>query len=401
MTKKMSSDGENDCMRRIFVIGTFSIILLFFLVVVLKDNFVNKEKSKDTTMSDNQIGEKVEFDTIEENDISQWALFNSGGAYFSSRFSNEWEADQRITRDGIDINYSGQNLKVKRKVTVAIIDTGIDISQINDMNLWTNDEEIPDDGIDNDGNGYIDDYFGWNFCDNNSKITSEQFNDNVHGTFVAGILAAKSKNYKAILTDSKFKIMCIKALEGTEGTGNVFNVIKAIKYAEKSGAQICNLSLCMYAYSEELKKAMERSSMLFIVSAGNDSAEINDDTNIYPTSFRLKNVISVGNVRFDGNLSKTSNYGKYVDIAAPGTDIISTISDNKFGCISGTSCATPYVTGLAAIISGCSMKQQKSQGIKGTICQNAAYHKQLSGYISKGRMIDFDRAISKCNHLIQ
>lgn len=383
-------------MRKILVVGAVCVIL-FFLVMVWKHDCVNREKSKETAVSNNQIGERVEFDTIEEKNISQWAFFNSGGTYFSSQFSNEWEADQRVAREGIDIHYSKQELKVKRKVTVAIIDTGIDIVQINDMNLWKNHKEIPDDGIDNDGNGYIDDYFGWNFCDNNPKITSRQFNDNVHGTFVAGVLAAKSKNYKAILIDSKFKIMCIKALEGTEGTGNIFNVIKAIEYAEKSGARICNLSLCVYAYSEKLKKVMEKSSMLFIVSAGNDSAEINHDTNIYPASFGLKNVISVGNVRFDGNISKTSNYGECVDIVAPGTDIISTISDNKFGCISGTSCATPYVTGLAAIISGYSMKPQKNLCIKEIICQNAAHHKQLSGYVSKGRMIDYDQSIDNCN----
>lgn len=384
-------------MRKALAIGAFSIILLLFLVMILNNNFANKEKTEDVAMSDNQIGERVEFNIIDENNISQWALHNSGGTYFSSPFSNEWETDSRMAKKGIDINYSRQKLRVRRNVTVAIIDTGIDISQINDINIWRNGKEIPDDGIDNDGNGYIDDYFGWNFCDNNSKVTSKQFDDNVHGTFVAGVLAATNKNYKAILTDSKFKIMCIKALEGTEGVGNILNVIKAIEYAEKSGAQICNLSLCVYAYSEKLKKVMEKSSMLFVVSAGNDSIDINNDTNIYPTSFGLKNVISVGNVRFDGNLSKTSNYGKYVDIAAPGTDIISTISDYKFGCLSGTSCATPYVTGLAAIISGYTKKRQKSQSIKKIICQNATYHEQLNSYISKGRMINFDQTISNCN----
>lgn len=243
MAKKTSSDRENNCMRRIFAIGIFSISLLFFLVVVLKGDFANNEKLKDIAMPDNQIGERVEFDTIEENDISQWALFNSGGAYFSSRFSNEWEADQRMAKEGIDIHFSSQKLNIKRIVTVAIIDTGIDISQINNVNLWKNDEEIPN----------------------------------------------------------------------------------------------------------------------------------------------------------DGNLCKASNYGQCVDMAAPGTDIISTISGNKFGCISGTSCAAPYVTGLAAIISGYSMKPQNSQDIKEIICQNATCHKQLSGYISKGRINNYDQAISNCN----
>ncbi|MGN0384118.1 MAG: S8 family serine peptidase, partial [Eubacterium sp.] len=352
-----------------------------------------KKEITEKAVTNDQTSEKVKFEIIQDDDISQWALVNYGGKYFSTQFSNEWEADKRIAQKGIDINYKKKELEIKREVTVAIIDTGIDLSQINDTNLWRNDDEIPDDNIDNDRNGYIDDYYGWNFCDNNSKITSEYLNDNIHGTHIAGILSAKNKKYKAILTDPKFNIMCIKALERAEGTGDVSNIIKAIKYAEESGAQICNLSLCVYVYSDELKKAMEESSMLFIVSAGNDSAEINKDTNIYPTSFRLNNVISVANLRFDGNLSKTSNYGEYVDIAAPGTDIISTISNNKFACMSGTSCATPYVTGLAAIIYGYTVEQLNSANIKQIICQNATCNKQLNGYISKGRMINFDKAI--------
>lgn len=157
--------------------------------------------------------------------------------------------------------------------------------------------------------------------------------------------------------------MCIKALEGEEGTGNVSNLIHAIKYAEASGAEICNLSLCAYTYSKELKQVMEKSSMLFIVAAGNDSIEINEDTGIYPACFKLKNIISVANLRFDGKISKRSNYGNVVDIAAPGTDIISVTSNNRFISLSGTSCATPYVTGLAAIIYGHSNGKLKAEDI--------------------------------------
>ena len=149
---------------------------------------------------------------------------------------------------GIDINIRDawsryDSLENKRPVTIALIDTGVDISHPELQNaIWTNADEIPDDGIDNDGNGYIDDVHGWNFLANTNQIYVGR--EDVHGTHAAGTIAA-SKNDGGIMgiTDNNYvKIMVLKALGGDEGSGSPESVISAIRYAEANGAQICNLS---------------------------------------------------------------------------------------------------------------------------------------------------------------
>ena len=305
---------------------------------------------------------------------------------------------------GIDINLQPawelyNQIENKRPVIVAIIDTGIDVDHpdLKDA-MWVNEDEIPGDGIDNDGNGFIDDVNGWNFIDNNNQLYTGK-EDN-HGTHAAGTIAAVRGSYGiAGITDNNYvKIMSLKALGGSDGTGSPDSVIQAIRYAEANGAAICNLSMGTSAYNEALAQTMQNSKMLFIVACGNGGiAGKGYDTDIYPVypaSFPFDNVISVANLLFDGSLSRDSNYGAAsVDIAAPGTYIVSTLPGNNYGFMSGTSMAAPMVTGVAAMLYSYRPEISLSD-VKNILLNSSRKLDQLSGKMVSGGMLDAYAALS-------
>ena len=286
----------------------------------------------------------------------------------------------------------------KRQVIVALIDTGVDITHPElSGSIWTNTGEIPGDGIDNDGNGYIDDVYGWNFYDNNAQVFTGT--DDNHGTHSAGTIAAARNGVGTVgICDPAYvKIMVIKTLGTSSGVGTVSNVVKAIRYAQANGASICNLSFGTMKYSEELYQAIKDSEMLFIVAAGNGDASGNgysiDEQPMYPASFELDNIISVANLRFDGQLDRASNYGvRSVDLAAPGNYILSTITGNDYAYMSGTSMAAPMVTGTAAMLYSCDASLSLMDA-RNRILQSARPLESLSGKVATGGMLDAGAAM--------
>ena len=286
----------------------------------------------------------------------------------------------------------------KRQVIVALIDTGVDITHPElSGSIWTNTGEIPGDGIDNDGNGYIDDVYGWNFYDNNAQVFTGT--DDNHGTHSAGTIAAARNGVGTVgICDPAYvKIMVIKTLGTSSGVGTVSNVVKAIRYAQANGASICNLSFGTMKYSEELYQAIKDSEMLFIVAAGNGDASGNgysiDEQPMYPASFELDNIISVANLRFDGQLDRASNYGvRSVDLAAPGNYILSTITGNDYAYMSGTSMAAPMVTGTAAMLYSCDASLSLMD-VRNRILQSARPLESLSGKVATGGMLDAGAAM--------
>lgn len=307
----------------------------------------------------------------------QWALKNDGTLRRISRMAHPVEArrsgsgerpmavyaeTEKVTEavPGIDIGIESawavyEQSTGRRPVTVALIDTGVDIShsELRDA-IWVNENEIPGDGIDNDNNGYADDVHGWNFYHGSSQLYDGE--EDSHGTHGAGTIAGawNGQGISGIADSSYVKLMVLKALGSEEGSGDSESVKQAIRYAERNGADICNLSLGSLQYDPELEELIRNSRMLFVVSAGNGDLfgrgyDI-DAWPVFPASYPEENVITVGNLMFDGNLNESSNYGAAgVDIAAPGTYILSTIPGG-YGFMSGTSMAAPMVTGVAALV---------------------------------------------------
>jgi subtilisin family serine protease len=321
----------------------------------------------------------------------QWALDNDGSFHITGQ--------KTAAAVGIDIDAQGAWERYdggSRDVVIALIDTGVDNSHPDLQNqLWTNAKEIAGNGVDDDGNGFVDDVNGWNFYDNNNKIYVNS-TDDIHGTHAAGTIAATADNgvgIAGIVRSDHVKIMVIKALGGPEGSGTTESIIKAINYAQANGASICNLSLGSYSNDRALYEVISKSSMLFVAAAGNEGTNT-DQTPCYPAAYQLDNIISVANLSFDGTLHETSNYGATsVDLAAPGTYILSTAPSSKYCYMTGTSMATPMVTAAAAMLytyySDISLTQVRTALL-------SSVHKldSLSGKTVTGGMLDLDAAMT-------
>jgi subtilisin family serine protease len=234
-------------------------------------------------------------------------------------------------------------------VVLGVIDTGVDWSHADlSSNIWTNPGEIPDNGVDDDGNGYIDDVRGWDFVNNDNNPTD----DNGHGTHVSGTIAAAGNNGIGVAGVSwSAKIMPLKFLDAGGG-GYTSGAILAVEYATMMGARFTNNSWGGGAFSQALRDAIEaagNAGMLFIAAAGN-SADDNDLVPHYPSSYDLDNIIAVAATDHNDALADFSCYGATsVDLAAPGVNIYSCLPGGSYGYNSGTSMATPQVSGAVSL----------------------------------------------------
>ena len=305
--------------------------------------------------------------------------------------------------NGIDINAEPawtyyEQTPSRRTVTVALIDTGVDITH-SDLagSIWINEDEIPGDGIDNDGNGYVDDVNGWNFYSNNNQVFLGDEDD--HGTHGAGTIAGAwdGQGITGIADGNYVKIMVLKALGSENGQGMAQSVKDAIRYAQANGADICNLSMGTASYDPEMEALMQNSDMLFVVSAGNGDNWGNgyniDYWPVFPAAYEGDNIIAVGNLMFNGELDESSNFGLFsVDIAAPGTYILST-TPGGYGFMSGTSMAAPMVTGVAALVYSCRTDLSLAD-VRQAILSSARPMESLTGKVSSGGILDAYGAIT-------
>lgn len=233
---------------------------------------------------------------------------------------------------------------------VAVIDTGLDTTHsviTGTQALWTNPGEIPGNGIDDDGNGYVDDVHGWNFVDNSPTI----YDDDGHGTHVSGIILSVDQNiYTTPLQQARVQIMPLKFLNGS-GMGTTSDAIRAIYYAVNNGASVLNNSWGGSDYSAALHEAVAYTytkGALFVAAAGNNGTN-NDSSPMYPSSYDVPNVMSVAATTDYDYLASFSNFGNgTVQLGSPGVYILSTYPNNSYVTMSGTSMATPFVSGTAA-----------------------------------------------------
>ncbi|OLE66171.1 MAG: hypothetical protein AUG03_01140 [Acidobacteria bacterium 13_1_20CM_2_68_14] len=237
-----------------------------------------------------------------------------------------------------------------RSVLVGVLDSGVDYTHPDLAdNIWTNPGEIPGNGVDDDGNGYVDDVHGWDFL-NNDNDPRDDFG---HGTHVAGTIGAVGDNDRGITGVAwKVSLLPLKFLNST-GSGPTSAAVAAINYATDLGVDILNNSWGGYDFSQTLIDAIrsaEAADVVFVCAAGNNGSN-NDAVPFYPASYDVSNVISVAASDPTDNKAVFSNYGLgSVDLAAPGVDIYSTIPGGQYGALSGTSMAAPHVSGAAALI---------------------------------------------------
>ncbi len=238
------------------------------------------------------------------------------------------------------------------EVVVGILDTGI-LYTHNELvgQIWVNPAEIPDDGIDNDDNGYVDDIHGVNIPLNNG----DPLDDHGHGTHVAGIVGAAANGGGPMVGVAwQVQMMGLKVLT-SQGFGSSSGILAGYEYGVENGCRIINASLGGPVRSQAMFDAIAaslRRGVLLVAAAGNDATN-NDVYPSYPNGYDLPNVISVAAMNIFGELAGFSNYGaNTVHVAAPGEDIYSLgiEGDDAYQVNSGTSMAAPFVSGVATLI---------------------------------------------------
>jgi len=239
-------------------------------------------------------------------------------------------------------------------VTVGVIDTGVTYTHADlTTNIWSNSAEIAADGLDNDANGLVDDVRGWDFVDNDATPTDPHG----HGTHVAGTVGAQGNNAVGV-TGVNWDVGVMPLRAGDEdGFFTDETISDAISYACSEGADVVNGSFGGYGYSPAIASAISSCpGTLFVFAAGNgDADQVGDDIDasppVYPCAYAHANIVCVAASTELAGIASFSNYGPVsVDVAAPGTAILSTINTGGYAAYSGTSMASPHVAGVAALL---------------------------------------------------
>jgi len=297
------------------------------------------------------------------------------------------------------------------RVIVGVIDQGIQVTHPDLIdNIWVNPFENPNDGIDNDGNGYIDDKFGWDFLNNDNSVFDGA---DPHGTHVAGTIGATGNNGLGV-AGVNWDVSIIAAKFIGPSSGNVADAVEALDYLTdlkiRHGINLVatNNSWGGGGYSQALQDAILRSAkqdILFVAAAGNSSKN-NDATSFYPANYNTlvatstesaasyDAVISVAAIKNTGSLASFSNSGQYsVDIAAPGEGILSTLPNN-YGAYSGTSMAAPHVTGAVALLASQLTEVTSAASLRNTILQSASPSSLLNSRVHTGGFLNINQSLS-------
>lgn len=316
---------------------------------------------------------------------SLWGLHNvgqSGGVF---------DAD-------IDAPEAWNTTTGSRSVVVAVIDTGVDYTH-RDLaaNAWRNPGEVAGDGIDNDRNGFVDDVFGYDFVNRDG----DPMDDNGHGTHVAGTIGAVGDNGTGVAGVAwQVSIMGLKFLSGS-GSGSTSGAIAAINYATRMrrdfGVNIVatNNSWGGGGFSTSLRDAIEaggRAGILFVAAAGNEATD-NNASPSYPASYTSDAIISVAATTRTNQLASFSNWGATsVDIGAPGSSIYSTVPGNAYAAYSGTSMATPHVTGAIALLAAANPQATAAQ-LRSAVLSTAVPAPALAGRVATGGLLNVAAAL--------
>lgn len=314
-----------------------------------------------------------------------WGLKNTG------------DADSSGSRGvkSIDVNAEkAWDLSIgSRDIVVAVIDTGVDYTHPDlAPNAWVNEAEMKGkSGVDDDGNGYIDDIHGYDFANNDG----DSMDDHGHGSHCSGTIGGSGNDGRGVVgVNWQVRIAGVKFLT-KEGSGTLANAVKSIDYATKIGANIMSNSWGGGGFSQVLMDAIVRAraaGILFTAAAGNESNN-NDRRPSYPASYDVDNIISVAAINNRGALAPFSSYGlKSVHIAAPGVNVLSTVPGGQ-DTYSGTSMATPHVSGVAALLMAYAPTLKYNE-IKERLLKTARPLSSLKGKVATGGMVDAYYALS-------
>lgn len=365
--------------------------------------------------------QKIQASPLQSSELSELDLASSK----TKRETNLGEASPKILKQekevpvllqdpaisqawGINSTDSQKAWKVttgSKEIVVAIIDTGIDVRHPDlAENIWINPGEVgfDKDGQnkatnkkDDDGNGLIDDINGWNFVGNNNDLTD----NHGHGTHVAGIIGAVGGNGVGISGISpKVSLMALKYFDPkSPGLNNLSNTVKAIEYAVKMNVNVINYSGGGVDPSPEEKRAIEKAQkagILFVAAAGNERSN-SDIKAYYPADYDLDNIISVTAIDKKKNVLPSSNYGvRTVDIAAPGNEIYSTFPNGKYGFLTGTSQATAFATGVAALVMANNSELKKANRIIKYLTQTGDSVEGLDGKTRYQKVLNSYKALA-------
>lgn len=273
----------------------------------------------------------------------QWAWHNPGGA-------------QGLADADIDAPEAWDFVHDASSVVVAVVDSGIDYRHPDlAANMWINPREIPGNGRDDDGNGFVDDVYGYDFAAGDG----DPFDEHGHGTHVAGIIGAVGNNGRGIAGVAwRVGLMAVRFL-GRDGSGSIADAVRAINYVTMMrsnfgvNVRAINASWGTEGFSQALETAIRtagQAGIIFVAAAGNDSRN-NDRHPHYPSNHASENVIAVAASDRQDRLAAFSNFGpEKVHLAAPGVDILSTYLGERYAWMSGTSMSTAFVTGTVALV---------------------------------------------------
>lgn len=293
----------------------------------------------------------------------------------------------------------------KPEIVVAIIDTGADIHHpALSQSIWRNPGEQGRDkngnnkatnGKDDDDNGFVDDLHGWNFVADSPEVTD----DHGHGTHIAGIIGARKLNGRGFNGVAPGVSLMILKYYDTENAGpdNLRYTIAAIRYAVTMGAKIINYSGGGVLKSEEEQETLKwanQQGVLVIAAAGNEGMN-SDFFHFYPADYDLPNILSVAAIDRHGELIQASNHGlNTVDIAAPGRNIYSTLPGGEYGFMTGTSQATAYVTGAAALVMSEDSRLEDPAEVLETLIQSSRPVASLKNKVRSGGRLDVATALA-------